>query len=191
MLDLQKYVKKDGNYIEIINYSDKGISKKALYHDGNSVEKIHLIHKNYQPYDDAYFYNGLAVIHLGKIENIKNWGVFKNVIPTNNYCVVNKNLDIVVDETELDSDGFSLKPSTVLKLVKQYGIGALQILNPKMLLVNDFETTLKEYFDMYCSKELNKIDHISKEKLDEEKKCFINLIDDLKDQLENDSTNMI
>lgn len=181
MFNLDNFYKKDDNYIEVIDYSNKGFSKKAIYHDGDSSEKIYVIHKNYQPYENAYFYNGLAVICLGKIENLNNWGAFKKVVPTNSYCVVNKNLDVIVKDEELDSKGFALKPSTIFKLVKNYGVGALQILKPEMFLVKDFEIVLNEYFDLYCQNKKNK-------NIDDEKIAFKKIIDDAKEQvLENEN----
>lgn len=183
MLNLDNFYKKDDNYIEVIDYTKKGISKKAIYHDGDSKEKIYVLLKNFQPYENAYFYNGLAVIRLGKIQNLKNWGAFKNVIPTNSFCVVDKKLDVIATEEELDSEGFAIKPSSVLKLVKKYGIGALQILKPEMLLIKDFETTLYDYFEFYLQNKEKTTDFKLKKDLKNEKIKFYDIIFDLKKQL--------
>lgn len=186
MLNLDNFYKKDDNYIEVIDYTKKGISKKAIYHDGDSKEKIYVLFKNFQPYENAYFYNGLAVVRLGKIQNLKNWGAFKDVIPTNSFCVVDKKLDVIATEEELDSEGFAIKPSSVLKLVKKYGIGALQILKPEMLLIKDFEIILNEYFDIYCQNKINK----SKSEIEKEKKSFNKLLKEIKEQLTESENNI-
>lgn len=183
-MDIKKYLTKNedvyittknvGSYVGKPYIVKNGVEQEMGSVDGYYVDVL----KN------LYFYNDLAVTDLGHWEGDDD--VCAYFLNTKKRVLMDKNSRIVLKDGQIDEHGFTRESWQVLKVVTQYGIGGLQVMDPHMLLSSSFKQDLDTAFDIYKTNKLKAHPEL-KEQLNKEQDNFKKCLQEMKKEIEEES----
>lgn len=185
-MDIKKYLTKNEDVY--ITRKDVGSYVGKPYIVKNGVEQeMRNVDGYYVDVDvlrNLYFYNDLAVTDLGHWEGDDD--VCAYFLNTKKRVLMDKNSRIVLKDGQIDENGFARESWMALKVVTQYGIGGLLVVDPNMLLSSSFKQDLDTAFDIYKTNKLKAHPEL-KDSLNKEYENFKNCLKEMQKELEEES----
>lgn len=185
-MDIKKYLTKNedvyittknvGSYVGKPYIVKNGVEQEMRNVDGYYVDVDVL--KN------LYFYNDLAVTDLGHWEGDDD--VCAYFLNTKKRVLMDKNSRIVLKDGQIDENGFARESWMALKVVTQYGIGGLLVVDPNMLLSSSFKQDLDTAFDIYKTNKLKAHPEL-KDSLNKEYENFKNCLKEMEEEVVNNN----
>lgn len=183
-MDIKKYLTKNEDVY--ITRKDVGSYVGKPYIVKNGVEKqMGSIYSHFYispMFEKLYFYNDLAITHLGQWED--DDVVCAYFLTPKQKVLIDKNLNIVLKDGQIDENGIARESWMALKVVTQYGIGGLQVMDPHMLLSSSFKQDLDTAFDIYKTNKLKAHPEL-KESLNKEYENFKNCLKEMENEVVN------
>lgn len=183
-MDIKKYLTKNEDVY--ITSEDVGshVSAPFIVKNGEKREmgSIYSYFYIYTPFDNLYFYNDLAITDLGYWEGDDFVGAY--FLTPAGRVLMDKNLNIVLQAGQIDRNGIARESWMALKVVTQYGIGGLQVIDPNMLLSSSFKQDLDTAFSVYRTNKLKAHPEL-KDSLNKEYENFKNCLKEMEEEVVN------
>lgn len=181
-MDIEKYLTKNEDVYITTKTVEPYVGQPFIVKNGVEQEMRSVDGYYVDVLKNLYFYNDLAVTDLGHWEGDDD--VCAYFLNTKKRVLMDKNSRIVLKDGQIDENGFTRESWQVLKVVTQYGIGGLQVMDPHMLLSSSFKQDLDTAFDIYKTNKLKAHPEL-KDSLNKEYENFKNCLKEMEEEVVN------
>lgn len=183
-MDIKKYLTKNEDVYITTKTVEPYVGQPFIVKNGVEKEMGSINGYYVDTYDNLYFYNDLAITDLGYWEG--DDFVCAYFLTPKKRVLIDKNLNIVLKDGQIDRNGIARESWMALKVVTQYGIGGLQVVDPNMLLSSSFKQDLDTAFSVYRTNKLKAHPEL-KESLNKEYENFKNCLKEIEEEVVNNN----
>lgn len=181
-MDIKKYLNKNEDVYITRGSVESYINKPFIVKNGIEKEMDTIDGCYVNASRNLYFYNDLAITDLGDWKGDDFFGAY--YLTLKQKVLLDKNLNIVLKDGQVDKNGFAKESWMALKVVTQYGIGGLLVVDPNMLLSSSFKQDLDTAFDIYKTNKLKAHPEL-KDSLNKEYENFKNCLKEMEEEVVN------
>ena len=183
-MNIEKYLTKNEDVYITRRSVESYIEKPFIVKNGIEKEMDTIDGYYVKAFRNLYFYSDLAIADLGDWEGDDFFGAY--FLTPKQKVLIDKNLNIVLKNGQIDENGIARESWMALKVVTQYGIGGLLVVDPNMLLSSSFKQDLDTAFDIYKTNKLKAHPEL-KESLNKEYENFKNCLKEMENEVVNNN----